>query len=136
MAEAPRDGVVPHHLKGSGRWHLLTLGIFSVPGRRVVPQHGAVRRSDDHGRDAVHGLHLQPLCYQRGSVSAFLLLVPEEGVLCPGIKLLPHALTRLLCGEARSCSPSGGCSALPSSPITAFVSHQYPRSGQAESTVV
>lgn len=71
-------------------WHLLTLGIFSVPGRCVVPQHGAVRCPDDHGRDAVHSLHLQPLCYQRGSVSSFLLLTPEEGALCPGIKLLPH----------------------------------------------
>lgn len=37
MAEVPRHGHVPVILK-----HLLTPGIFSVPGRSVVPQHGAV----------------------------------------------------------------------------------------------
>ncbi|XP_074741045.1 D(4) dopamine receptor isoform X1 [Strix uralensis] len=67
------------------------LRLLRVPGRRVVPQHGAVRCPDDHGRDAMHSLHLQPLCYQRGSVSVFLLLLmPEWGALCPGTKLLPH----------------------------------------------
>lgn len=90
MAEVPRHGVVSCHFKGSGTWHLLTPGIFSVPGRCVVPQHGAVRCPDDHGCDAVHGLHLQPLCYQCGSVSAFPLLMPGEGALRPGIKLLFH----------------------------------------------
>lgn len=82
MLEVPRHGVVSCHSKGGGTWHLLTRGIFSVPGRRVVPQHGGVRCPDDHGRDAVHGLHLQPLCYQRGSVSAFLLFVLGGGERC------------------------------------------------------
>ena len=107
MAEGLRHGVVLCRSKGSGTWCLLTPGIFSVPGRRVVPQHGAVRCPDDHGCDAVHGLHLQPLCYQRGSVSAFLLLVPEAGALCPGTALRPsiRALARVPRREAGSCSP-------------------------------
>lgn len=52
----------------------------------MVPQHSAVRCPDDHGCDAVHSLHLQPVCYQRGSVSGFLLW------LCLGSTLVPQAL--------------------------------------------
>lgn len=36
----------------------------SVPGRRVDPEHRHLRLPDDHGRHAVHRLHLQPLRHQ------------------------------------------------------------------------
>ncbi|XP_055363285.1 dopamine receptor D4b isoform X1 [Betta splendens] len=41
-----------------------------VPGGSLVPQHAGVRRPDDHGCDAVHRVHLQPLRHQRGQVRA------------------------------------------------------------------
>lgn len=36
----------------------------SVPGRPVDPEHRHLRLPDDHGRHAVHRLHLQPLRHQ------------------------------------------------------------------------
>lgn len=39
-----------------------------VSGWSLDLEHGDVRRPDDHGRDAVHRIHIQPLCHQRGQV--------------------------------------------------------------------
>lgn len=41
-----------------------------VPGRCVVLEHPDVRLPHDHGCDAVHGVHIQPLRHQRGPVCA------------------------------------------------------------------
>ncbi|CAF88589.1 unnamed protein product, partial [Tetraodon nigroviridis] len=46
------------------------------PGGRLDPEPAAVRWPDDHGRDAVHGVHFQPVCHRRGQVRPAARLHP------------------------------------------------------------
>lgn len=51
---------------------VLSVSLLLVPGWGVDPEHQRLWLPNDHGCDAVHRLHFQPLCHQHWQVSSHL----------------------------------------------------------------